>query len=87
MDVKYDGLPEGEIKLVYVRPVAVAGLPDAVRAQIGPVETVYSVHGADGVQLALVSATAPPVRLVVLISRFSVVALAAVVNSCARPWP
>jgi hypothetical protein len=55
MDVKYDGLPEGEIKLVYVRPVAVAGLPDAVRAQIGPVETVYSVHGADGVQLALVA--------------------------------
>ncbi len=55
MDVKYDGLPEGDIKLVYVRPVAVAGLPDALRAQIGAVETVYSVHGADGAQLALVA--------------------------------
>lgn len=54
MDVKYDGLPEGDIKLVYVRPVAVAGLPEAVRAQIGAVETVYSVHGEDGAQLALV---------------------------------
>ena len=55
MDVTYDGLPEGEIKLVYVRPVAVAGLPDAIRAQIGAVEIVYSVHGEDGAQLALVA--------------------------------
>ena len=55
MDVKYEALPEGEIKLVYVRPVAVAGLPDAIRAQIRAVETVYSVHGEDGAQLALVA--------------------------------
>ena len=55
MDVRYDAMPAGEIKLVYVRPVAVAGLPDAIRAQIGPVETVYSVHGEDGEQLALVA--------------------------------
>ncbi len=55
MDVKFDGLPEGEIRLVYVRSVAVAGLPDALRAQIGALETVYSVHGEDGEQLALVA--------------------------------
>ena len=55
MDVKFAALPEGEIKLVYVLPVAVAGLPDAIRSQIGPVETVYSVHGEDGAQLALVA--------------------------------
>ena len=55
MDVKYEALPEGEIKLVYVRPVAVAGLPDAIRAQIGAAETGYSVHGEDGAQLALVA--------------------------------
>ena len=55
MNVAYDAAPEGEIKLVYVRSVAVAGLPDALREQIGAVETVYSVHGADGAQLALVA--------------------------------
>lgn len=55
MDVKYDGLPEGEIRLVYVRSVAVAGLPDALRGQIGAVKTVYALHDEDGEQLALVA--------------------------------
>lgn len=44
-----------ENRLVYVRPVAVAGLPDAMRAEIGALHTVYSVHGEDGEQLALVA--------------------------------
>lgn len=55
MDVKYAGLPEAGPAIVYVRPVAVADLPDEVRAQIGGLETVYSVHRADGEQLALVA--------------------------------
>ena len=31
MDVKFKGMPESEIRLVYVRPVAVAELPQAVQ--------------------------------------------------------
>ena len=55
MDVKYAGLPEAGPAIVYVRPVAVAELPDEVRAQIDGLETVYSVHAPDGQQLALVA--------------------------------
>ncbi|GAB1478539.1 DUF1150 family protein [Paracoccaceae bacterium] len=55
MDVKYAGLPEAGPAIVYVRPVAVAELPDEVRAQIGGLDTVYSVHRADGERLALVA--------------------------------
>lgn len=55
MDVKYPHLPEAENRIVYVRPVAVAALPDAVRAQLGDMTTVYAVHGEDGEQLALVA--------------------------------
>lgn len=55
MDVKFDALPEAENRIVYVRPVAVDGLPEAVRQQINGLKTVYSVHGEDGEQLALVA--------------------------------
>lgn len=55
MDVKYQALPEAENRIVYVRPVAVEGLPEAVRAEIGGLKTVYAVHGEDGEQLALVA--------------------------------
>ena len=55
MDVKYANLPEAGPAIVYVRPVAVAELPDEVRAQIDGLETVYSVHRADGERLALVA--------------------------------
>jgi hypothetical protein len=44
-----------ENRLVYVRPVNVAGLSDAMRAEIGELKIVYSVHGEDGEQLALVA--------------------------------
>lgn len=54
MDVKYQGLPETTGQIVYVRPVAVADLPEDVREQIGAVETVYAVHRPDGERLALV---------------------------------
>ena len=41
-------------QIVYVRPIAVAGLTEDLRDQIGPVETVYAVSDAAGAQLALV---------------------------------
>ena len=40
--------------LVYVRPVAVADLPDEVRDEVGDQTTIYAVHRADGERLALV---------------------------------
>ena len=54
MDVKFDGIPEGETRIVYVRPVNVADLPAEVQAQIGGLKTIYAVHDADGDRLALV---------------------------------
>ena len=54
MDVKFDGLPEGETKIVYVRPVAVADLPAEVQAQLGSTKTIYALHDQDGDRLALV---------------------------------
>lgn len=55
MDVKFEGLPEAENRIVYVRPIAVETLPEVVRAQIVGMKTVYAVHGEDGEQLALVA--------------------------------
>jgi hypothetical protein len=55
MDVTYNAIPEGETRIVYVRPVAVADLPADVRAQIGGLTTVYAVHDVDGARLALVA--------------------------------
>lgn len=54
MDTKFNGLPEGEGRIVYVRPVAVDELPAEVRAQIGGLKTVYALHDAEGDRLALV---------------------------------
>lgn len=55
MNTPFNGLPQGSDRIVYVRPVAVADLPDDVRDQMGALEVIYSVHGADGRQLALVA--------------------------------
>ncbi|WP_309667736.1 DUF1150 family protein [Tabrizicola sp.] len=55
MNTPFNGLPQGKDRIVYVRPVAVADLPDEVRDQMGTLEVIYSVHGADGRQLALVA--------------------------------
>jgi len=55
MNTPYNGLPQGADRIVYVRPVAVEDLPDDVRAQMDGLEVIYSVHGADGRQLALVA--------------------------------
>lgn len=56
MDTRYDGLPGGEDRIVYVRPVAVSDLPDDIRAQAEEfgLATLYAVHRPDGERLALV---------------------------------
>jgi hypothetical protein len=40
---------------VYVKPVAVASLPENLREQAGELETIFAVHDAEGQQLALVA--------------------------------
>jgi hypothetical protein len=56
MKTPFDAMPKGGERIVYVRPVAVADLPDALRAQVeGDAEVIYSVHGGDGQRLALVA--------------------------------
>lgn len=41
--------------VVYVKPVAVADLPDEVREQAGDLKQIFAVHDAQGTQLALVA--------------------------------
>ena len=55
MNTPFNGLPQGADRIVYVREVAVMDLPDDVREQLGEVDVIWSVHGADGRQLALVA--------------------------------
>lgn len=47
---------EGHVadRIVYVRPVDVADLPDEVQDQMEDTKTLYAVHDADGERLALV---------------------------------
>lgn len=54
MDVKVDLFPETADRIVYVRPVSVAELPEEIRNQAGGIETLYAVHRPDGERLALV---------------------------------
>lgn len=42
-------------EIVYVREVAVRDLPDDLREQAGDLDVIYSVHAANGDQLALVA--------------------------------
>jgi hypothetical protein len=43
-----------ERAIVYVRPVAVADLPEEVQEQVGSVESLYALHAETGERLALV---------------------------------
>jgi hypothetical protein len=54
MNTPFDFKDSDQSNLVYVRPVAVADLPDDVQGEIGNQKTVYAVHRADGERLALV---------------------------------
>lgn len=54
MDTKFDfGTETGE-RIVYVREVPVADLPEEIRAQAMGRDTLYAVHDAAGERLALV---------------------------------
>jgi hypothetical protein len=55
MNTPFEGLPQGADRIVYVREIAVGDLPDEVREQVGDIQVIWSVHGADGRQLALVA--------------------------------
>lgn len=55
MDVKFEGLPQDERAIVYVRPVAVSELPAELQAQAEGLEVIYAVHRPDGARLALVA--------------------------------
>lgn len=54
MDTKYKMLPEAEDRIVYVRPVLVADLPEDVQSEVGDAEQLYAVHSSDGERLAIV---------------------------------
>lgn len=54
MNTPFDALPKGN-RIVYVRAVPVADLPEEVRAQIEGTDVIYSVHAPDGQRLALVA--------------------------------
>jgi hypothetical protein len=55
MDVAYDAFPEAQDRIVYVRPVAVSGLPQELQLKLAGATTVYSVNSEDGEPLALVA--------------------------------
>jgi hypothetical protein len=55
MDTKFAAVPEGNIRLVYVRPVRVEDLPAEVQAHAGGLTTIYALHDAGGDRIALVA--------------------------------
>lgn len=54
MNEKYEDLPGGEDRIVYVRPVNVVDLPEEVQEAAEGAEMIYAVHNSDGERLALV---------------------------------
>ena len=55
MDTKYEvGIDADDDRIVYVRPVDVAELPDEVREHAEGLDRVYAVHKSDGEQVAFV---------------------------------
>lgn len=54
METKVNFLPEAEGRIVYVRPVAVADLPEDIREKADGLDRLYAVHRPDGERLALV---------------------------------
>jgi hypothetical protein len=54
MDAPFDFGPERGGRIVYVRPIAVADLPAALREQVAGLRTIYAVHRGNGERLALV---------------------------------
>jgi hypothetical protein len=55
MNTPFQNFPQSGLRMVYVRPIQVSDLPEALREEIGDLEVIYAVHGADGQRLALVA--------------------------------
>ncbi|WP_323765623.1 DUF1150 family protein [Marinovum sp.] len=55
MNTSYDFGQDLPRNIVYVKPVAVADLPEEIRKQAQGATTLYAVHREDGEQLALVA--------------------------------
>ena len=52
---EFQSFPEdGGKRIVYVREVKTADLPEEIRAQTGGLDHLYAIHAADGEVLALV---------------------------------
>ena len=54
MDTKFENLPGVLDRIVYVRPVLVADLPQEMQNAAEGIRQLYAVHSADGERLALV---------------------------------
>jgi hypothetical protein len=54
MQTKFDLEKLGQ-GIVYVKPILATDLPDEMRAKVGDLEELFSVHNAAGEQLALVA--------------------------------
>lgn len=54
MDTKYDFGQLGDERIVYVRRVNVADLPEDLQDAVEGEKTLYAVHSAEGERLALV---------------------------------
>ncbi len=54
MDAKFDLTKFGQ-GIVYVKPILATELPEDMRAEVGDLEELFSVHNADGERLALVA--------------------------------
>ncbi|WP_208347760.1 DUF1150 family protein [Pseudaestuariivita rosea] len=55
MNTRYDLASVLGERTVYVKPIAVADLPEQLQEQADGLETLYAVHTAEGEQLALVA--------------------------------
>jgi len=54
MDATFDKLSGSNEKIVYVRSVLVADLPDDVKKQAGGAHELFAVHNEEGVRMAIV---------------------------------
>ncbi|SPF77629.1 DUF1150 family protein [Pseudoprimorskyibacter insulae] len=54
MNTKFDFSELSEDRIVYVRQVLTADLPEDVQAQVGDMKELYAVHNSSGERLALV---------------------------------
>ncbi|GAA0291235.1 DUF1150 family protein [Rhodovulum strictum] len=54
MDTKTDFLPGGGERIVYIRSVRVADLPEEVQREAEGLKALYALHAPNGERLALV---------------------------------